>query len=378
MTVLTLFEVVLSIVVLILGVRILKFQHAKRETTIYGRDILAFSLIILGLTGSFFSLNQFQLETPGFGSGGGPFLVPCPDFPNVPCYTNANTGACTVANVGTSSCNLPANGCDGVYRIGIGRCETGTNSCTIPITSTVCDTGNLNYPTPFTNVPLPITVTPTTLGGSASNIPVVQLYFLRSPTNVTWTNMPVATTEFLGSTSGAFTQYVDTKAVTQYRLVAICTVASNSINQPELDVQYSNNGGSTWTNLGTSTVNRIVIDGIGQQSGGEAGNCGTGPPTPTNNGNLEITTTSYLTFPTAAQNVTELLRLVGLNGAGTGDNPQFMMVEFQGVFGATQAVTYQALNLGSPTQYRFRFIVPFPETIAATITGRWIAISPTG
>src|SRR5713101_9555369 len=152
---LTLFFVVAFITAIALGLKLFKLHKYNKgdkiETVVYGRDLLAIGLIALGLTGSFFSLNQFQTEALGTGSGGGPFLIACPDIPNVACYTNANSGACTPLNVGTPSCKLPQNGCDGVLR-SYGRCETGSFPVTIPVGNAAI-LSSLTFPTPFTNTP---------------------------------------------------------------------------------------------------------------------------------------------------------------------------------------------------------------------------------
>jgi hypothetical protein len=90
------------------GLRILKFEKGNKqgESEIYGRDILAFSMIVLGIMGGFVSLQTFQAEAAG--GGGGPSLLPCPDVPNLPCYVNMNS---FLNQTGTATCIAATNNC---------------------------------------------------------------------------------------------------------------------------------------------------------------------------------------------------------------------------------------------------------------------------
>lgn len=63
---------------------------------------------------------------------------------------NATT-ECNLANIGTSTCLLPQNGCDGILR-GYGRCEFGTIGFTIA-QGQVSTTAPVTFTTPFTNTP---------------------------------------------------------------------------------------------------------------------------------------------------------------------------------------------------------------------------------
>jgi hypothetical protein len=216
---------------------------------------------------------------------------------------------CTPITIGTSVCNLPQNGCDGIFRVGIGRCEEGSASCNILVGGTNCSF-TFTYTIPFTNNPDPsangfrhITQKPSTGGSlivtaSSSFNSMSQIF--NSVTPITWINMPVATTEIFGNINAENRIVVDWISVNSVAFEINCQTPSSGLN-PTLQLQWSTDGGVTWNNIAST----ITIDNF------------SGCPMAT------IIETAYATVPATAQTAGTLLRIVGQNGGGVGDNPSF-------------------------------------------------------
>lgn len=159
--------------------------------------------LILGLVlvaVAFDGIGAAPLQYIVMGSGG-PSVYQC--FPPFTFYCASpslgnNTNFCTGANVGTSSCSLPQNGCDGVLRA-YGRCETGATTITL-LANTITGATTVTFPTAFTNAP---TVNDFSFGRTTG---VVAVFFGAASVplfsgNLTWFNVPQgAWTELFGKT----------------------------------------------------------------------------------------------------------------------------------------------------------------------------------
>lgn len=133
--------------------------------------------------------------------------------------------------------------------------------------------------------------------GSSGN--VSSLYtFMASGATETWANQPSGTTEFDGATNRRLA--IDLSSATQARFQA--NVTTSGAGGATLRVQYSTNGGTSWTNL----------DG------------GTGPTIPVTSG---LQTTAFFTIDVAAR-TDVLLRVVGQGGNGFTD-PAFMTMNLE-------------------------------------------------
>lgn len=88
------------------------------------------------------------------------------------------------------------------------------------------------------------------------------------PTSATGTlsllNAPLAETEFPATSGGAATTHfqmpVDLSGYTQFALIYLRTAASSSGASPVLYGKYTTNGGSSWSNLATSSNPQIVLN----------------------------------------------------------------------------------------------------------------------
>jgi hypothetical protein len=133
--------------------------------------------------------------------------------------------------------------------------------------------------------------------GTSGNVSAVYTFLAPGAAEV-WTNQPLATTEFDGATNRRLA--VNLSNATEARFQA--NITTSGAAGSTLRVQYSTNGGTSWTNL----------------------NGGTGPTVPITAG---LQTTAFFAIDAAAR-TDVLLRVVGQNGNGTTD-PAFMTMNLE-------------------------------------------------
>lgn len=161
---------------------------------------------------------------------------------------------CTSATVGTSSCTLPQNGCDGVLR-GYGRCEEGTQ--TVPVSSNqISGSSTITFATPFTNTPAVADIT--TTGASLFLIAQQYTQSLFSG-NTTWFSVPqTAWTELFGSSDWEVqaNSYVSTVSSG----VALGLGCKNCTGFENFGLEYSTNQ-ALWHNVLNFTISSIPSGG---------------------------------------------------------------------------------------------------------------------
>jgi len=287
--------------------------------------VLIFSSILLtgqliqtyGLT----VLSQAVYASSFNGGQGSRF---CNDLTALLCPNGGNSGAISSTNstICTSPTTSPCSpNCNGTFYSNWGRCEEGSASCTVPGGSVTCTTNTVIYPTSFTNPvvrsDISLTLAPIALSTVTKTIPssYAQSNFLTvESAGQTWSNMPVAQTEFFGDTLGQHRTVVDWGNMTGVDFVVDCSVGSANANAV-LDVQYSEDAGVTWTTVSGITVTvSNTLCGLGEPLdwGAEAGTC--------------LTSSGfgcYQSIPAGARKQGTWLRVVGTSGNGAGDNPVF-------------------------------------------------------
>jgi hypothetical protein len=217
------------------------------------RKVAAGWLLILS---SLFIFPGFDLMASTPISGGGSGGTQCSEVNgtllNVLCARNGGGGDCTPGNIGTSACNLPANGCDGVYRVGIGRCERSTGLTTLSASTVTISSGTtsgsvtVSFPTPFTNAPDYVYFIGATTAWTGTQPKLqVQVPFL-STRNFGWT-IPAALTEFPGNQSSE--TFFNPSTYTQVELSVTFSASTVPAAGSTMYVQISGDGATTWTTL---------------------------------------------------------------------------------------------------------------------------------
>lgn len=176
----------------------------------------------------------------------------------------------------------------------------------------------------------------------------------------TWTNMPVAQTELFGYANGEDMIMVDLSNAVNIRFAVDCPVVSTSGASPSLQMQYSVDQGTTWTNIAGLL---LYVDGFTSPGCFNLPLVGIGA---TNY------VTSYVTTPTGAKTASTLLRVVGVNGGGVGDNPQFSTIAVQW----QTAFTTCADNAPTVTATTMTVRVSCVAPVTGTVTSGWMAGIP--
>ena len=115
-----------------------------------------------------------------------------------------------------------------------------------------------------------------------------------------WQSMPSASTEIFGSTGHRLSITPESTVTTTSVFIEMtCGLGSNT-SGANLQLQYSTNGGSSWTNIGGT----IVVDQT-------AGKCNASSGTTLSGTSATLASAAYL------------FRIVGAGGGGAGDNPVF-------------------------------------------------------
>lgn len=202
-----------------------------------------------------------------------------------------------------SGCGNPVS----LEQCGIGNCTFGAG------TPSHCET-TIAFPTPFASRPnrLAATVTGWTLQGGAAaltyNDPSGTAVF-ESDNGTTWKNMPVAQTELYGNQRHEIQLSVIAGSTIQVQFFVTCILGSNS-NTAILRPMYADGQGGAIHELALTTGQLdIHVD--------ETNTCVTvliGSPRVQQTGITSLATGFLATDP---------VLVVGINGAGTGDNPVF-------------------------------------------------------
>jgi len=187
--------------------------------------------------------------------------------------------------------------------------NAGADSCSIPAGSTTC-VKLTTWPTPLAATPCSgcEEVSRFTVTGSQLDQTVIStsttVFFANGNTLTgdTWPNMPAAQTELFGDANGDHWRTVDWTSASQVAFAVNCITGSSSATAI-LQLQWSTDSGASWNNI----ANSINI---------QAANCPNGSI-------LAGSPTSYASIPASAQTVNVALRVIGQNGNGLGDNPQF-------------------------------------------------------
>lgn len=231
------------------------------------------------------------------------------------------------------------------------KVQSSTTSCILSA-ATVCSSV-VTFSPAFASTPKAWDWIVTSVGVGQLN--GFQAYFNLQPT--TWTSMPAAQTELFGYVNGEDQVLADLSNAANIRFAVNCPVVSSSATPATLQVQYSVNQGVTWTNIAGLVLN---LDGLTSPSCFNLGLVGVGP---------ENYVTSYVGVPAGAKTSTTLLRVVGTNGGGVGDNPQFSIVSVQ--WQTSFSVCSDNVPSVSTTSMTVRVSCVTP--ITGTITSGWAA-----
>ena len=201
-----------------------------------------------------------------------------------------------------TSGELPPKGCGNGF-----ACNTASDSCTISAGSNTCGkTTTWAKPLPFAPCGSCGSVVIRVAGGTSGFIVTTDTkVFFTMGTDWAivgaWPGMPAVLTEIYGDQAHRI--IADWSAATAFSFTILCATASNSVTAL-LKVQFSRDSGTTWTDLTNSGIS--IANG--------SANCNAGNPNPTE-------TIEYQSIDVLARIHSVLLRVVGLNGAGAGDNP---------------------------------------------------------
>ncbi len=242
---------------------------------------------------------------------------------------------------------------------------SGSDTCTILANGVACLKDELYSPFVFTSAPTFFAVATGCIGGNcgtASSITVTSQVNIFDSGNTltgdTWNAMPAAQTELFGNINGEHWRSVDWTGVTQVGFAVNCLTGSTSATAI-LQLQYSDDTGATWNNIAPS----INI---------QATNC-------PNGGVLNGSPTAYVNIPTGLTlPATEILRVVGQNGGGALDNPQFteIYVLQKSVTNVVVSVVAQVAQNGivcGTTKCRVTMIISVAQTVAVTANFKWQA-----
>jgi len=190
------------------------------------------------------------------------------------------------------------------------------------------------FPHPFLATPT-VHITPATIiNKNAQVIAFLPFCFLcTTSAGQVWTNMPAAQTEIFGDINHrVFENPQGGFLATSTAFFTVFCITPSASATAFLQAQFSTDAGATWTSFNDGTVDI-----------GIAGPCGFAPTY------LQGTIPS---FPVFAFNQGFYMRVVGQNGNGIGDVPQFNMIqiaiEFQEPLLVTVVATATAVT---PTQF---------------------------
>lgn len=352
------FVVVASALGLAAGVRLLKFEHGN-ETTITGRDLLAFALIALSISGSVFGLNAFQANA--VGGGGAPALYRCPVSPtnttvsNTLCYGPGGSGL--VDNVNTAfQCGN-----------GFNFKQCGTATCTIPAGGTVCTSTTITFSPAF---PAPPNIVFDPQVWPSTNEQFYTSYCFVCPsgngTGLTVSNMPAATTEIFGDTNAQHEIFFGSvfggpllSAYNSAELYMSCLTGSTNIGALIIG-QYSFDQGTTWTSL----------TGVGTGLGFGTSNC------PTSAGfydTFSFNLPAAVTTPvTCTVSPCLALRIATSGGNGAGDSPVLYEVGIH-LFGVLNVPIRLGYSTKTASSWSFRCIAPAKVGTATACSSHWFA-----
>jgi len=195
--------------------------------------------------------------------------------------------------------------------------NAGTSSCVITAGNSQCS-NSFTWPTPLSAVPCGgcSEATPTTATGGISDqtiiVSPIQENFWATGSDFgvagRWVNMPAIQTEIFGD-NGQHWLIEDWSKSSTADFVIDCPVASNNA-AATLTVQYSTDTGATWNSIAASAININI-------------GCAIGSPIDSGLANGGIFGTTF-SIPAPAQITAVFLRIVGQNGGGIGDTPQFV------------------------------------------------------
>lgn len=244
--------------------------------------------------------------------------------------------------------------------------NAGTSSCVIAIGNNQC-TNTFTWPTPLAAAPCGgcSEVTLTTATGSVNDLTVVfapiqeNFFAIGGDFGVAgkWVNMPAAQTEIFGENSQHWI-IVDWTQISTADFVISCPAASNSATAT-LTVQYSIDNGATWVSIAASTININTFCGLGSPMDSGFANGGT----------------FGSTFSVPVKQIGVFLRLVGQNGGGIGDNPQFTYA-YLNVYPASFTIKFIAtvgIFGGTASQISVRAVISVVQTGSTTINWKMSA-----
>jgi len=196
--------------------------------------------------------------------------------------------------------------------------NAGTDSCVITPPANSCSHA-FTWPTPLSTAPCSgcFEASLGTVTGAVTDVTIdtfVHQSFLDLGNDFAtagkWTNMPAAQTEIFGDLAGQHWLVENWVHATTADFVLNCPTASNSATAT-LTVQYSPDTSTTWISIPNAVVNISNA------------NCATGLPTDSGVQNFGVYGATFA-IPTAAQIQGVFLRIIGQNGGGIGDVPDFV------------------------------------------------------
>jgi hypothetical protein len=188
--------------------------------------------------------------------------------------------------------------------------ESGSKTCQFVFTSGPTCTITVTFPAKFKGTPTVSVLITSLSGGSTTTQPLPSgNIVLQSDNGEVWANMPAATTEVYGTNNHEMSE--DVTGQTEMTFSATCQVASSSATAV-LRPQYSIDGGGSWHELSFSTT--FLDININNCPDSFSGN----PAESVGPWGIQANVSSVI--PT-------IFRIVGINGGGAGDNPEFSNLE---------------------------------------------------
>ena len=218
--------------------------------------------------------------------------------------------------------------------------QCGTFTATFSTATQTFVTGTVTFPSAFTSPPR-VTVTQRGTTNLQVQVPsATYTFFAVEPVGITWPNMPVATTEIFGDTGNHWISIDCSKCVgnggNTISWEVNCQLGSNSATAL-LRPQYSLDGGATWNELAAvATLLDIHVDNV---------SC------PFVIGANLVVVAQGLAVNAISGNANVLIRIVGINGGGVGDNPIFNIASLT-VYTPVQLAPICGQNL-TPTSASF-------------------------
>jgi hypothetical protein len=299
------------------------------------RRVGALFLLILGFLMLFTFSDQIMVQAQNPSGGGGPAVYPCGIFL---CSTPGNSGPTP------SSCpSSPTSPCWTLVQSGI-----------VPISvSNGFGTLTQSYSPPYTVNPF---IAPTSIktNPSAASTTTPTMNVMIVPQNTTlcsgaicgglsivglnnWDNVPAVKTEIFGGANDIYyRQTIDLSDASTFRFGVDCASGSASATAI-FRIEYSIDAATSWHTMGSSQD--VKMD-VADCTGPSGGNSGYGSNT-------------YTALPVNSTTTTTLLRVVGINGNGAGDNVLFgrIWADFQlniaGLTGYQTCITF-AIPSGTP------------------------------